>query len=134
MKNITDFFDFFYKYNDIENKTFYKKIDTTEYAWFTTDIKKAIENKLTVKVLEESALNYANHKLNEVVILDMKIDKYNIENLSLKLENIETKKIKNLNITISNFPIQFQYRSRLSSIKYYIKDTQAVKNYSFTIL
>ena len=39
-------FQFYEKYNNIENRTFYKKINTNKYCWFIMDIKNIIEKEL----------------------------------------------------------------------------------------
>ena len=129
MKNIIDYFDFFSKYNDIENRTFYKKIDTNEYAWFAMDTKNAIEKELTLNL---NATNFENCNTNHFLILDMKIDESNIENFCLKLKDIETEEIKDLNIQITKFTRQFQMGKEF--IKYFISDSKNLCNYKFTFL
>ena len=60
----------------------------------------------------------------------MSIDESNIENFSLKLKDIETGKIKDLNIKITKFTRQFQIGPQF--IKYFISDFKNLCNYKFT--
>ncbi|EOU2113548.1 TPA: hypothetical protein ACG0NJ_002171 [Clostridium perfringens] len=111
-------------FSDYEKSRFYQNIDLDEYKWFLLDIVNAIEDKLTVEIAEPyykvnyEDKPYKDFRIIKINIISCEIEEPNIENITLKVKELENSSIGDIKIKIDKFADKHTFGKDYS--KYYV--------------